>query len=297
MPTISRQGAGYLFAFGAFIIWGLYPFFWRELNEVNALEVLAHRILWSLPCAALVLFNSNHRSQLANLRSARQWLFVVFGALCISNNWFLYVWMVSEQRVQDASLGYFLSPLMGVALGVIIYKERLNFNKLLALALALTGVLYLLISTGSLPLAPLALAFTFAIYGPLRRSSGLGAVTGLLIEALLLAPAALLLLWYLYQQNGYLAFWHAGTSISLLLIIGGVLTFIPLALYAAGARRLELTSLAIYFYTVPSLIFLSALILGEQIASNKMICFAFIWLSLIVYSYGLRKPKPENDPN
>ena len=297
MSRDAAPAAGYFFAFGAYIIWGLYPFYWSQLNHVEPLEILAHRILWCLPCALPILLSRQNREQLRSLKHAKQWLFVTLSALCITNNWFLYIWMVSNERVQDASLGYFLTPLMGAVLGVVIYRERLNITKLVALAIAAAGVLYLVISNGSLPLAALALAFTFAIYGPLRRSSGLGAVTGLLMESILLSLPAVLLLAYLAQHNYQLAFANAGFSTSALLIVGGVMTFTPLAMYAAGARRLELSNLSVYFYTVPSLIFVSALALGEQISSNKLLCFACIWLSLAIYSYDLlkartRKPKP-----
>ena len=289
MNRYSVPATGYFFAFGAYLIWGLYPFFWRELNHVEPLEILAHRILWCLPCALPVLLSRQNRDQLRHLKHAKQWLFVCLSALCITNNWFLYIWMVSRERVQDASLGYFLTPLMGVVIGVVIYRERLNITKLIALAIAAAGVLYLVISNGSVPLAALALAFTFAIYGPLRRSSGLGAVSGLLMESILLSLPAVLLLTYLAQYDSGLAFANAGLSTSALLIVGGVMTFIPLAMYAAGARRLELSSLSIYFYTVPSLIFISALVIGEQISHNKLICFACIWFSLAIYSYDLLK--------
>ena len=292
MPSATFN-PGYIFAFSAYIIWGLYPFFWSELNHVASLEILAHRILWCIPCGLLVLLDPSQRRQLRSLRSRRSWMLVGLSALCICNNWFLYIWMVGAGRVQDASLGYFMTPLMGSAIGVLIYKERLDIYKSAAFVLALIGVLYLVLSNGSLPLFAITLALTFAVYGPLRVSSGLGATAGVLVEAILLSPFALFLLWYSAGQNSATAFgahdWHT----SALLVIGGAMTFIPLALYAAGAKRLELNSLSIYFYTVPSLILFSALALGEQVAVQKLVCFGFIWLGLAVYSYGLlRQPKP-----
>ena len=276
-----------------YIIWGLFPLYWALLKHVDALEVLAHRMVWSVP--VLMIFIALIKSWRTNFFSALKdkkelgWLFIT--AVLITINWGVYIVAVNYDRVVEASMGYFLSPLIHVLGGLIVFKERIAGLKLLAIMCAALGVLYYIASVDSFPWIGLVLGFSFASYGILRKKIKTTAVSGLLIETILLVPFSLGFLVYL-QLNKQAAFLNISVATDTWLILAGMVTVIPLVLFTSGARLLPMTTTGILFYITPTIQFLlGVFIFNEAIDSHQLLGFIGIWLGLVLYTVALFKPK------
>jgi chloramphenicol-sensitive protein RarD len=279
------MNSGVLFAALAYGAWGLLPIFFKQLSHVSAFEVVAHRMVWALLFLLCVLLLLKRWSWLRDLtRQPKVLAAFSVSALLLSVNWSVYVWAVQNAHVIDASLGYFILPLVNVALGYVFLKERPRRVQWLALAVAAAGVLWLTLQAGRLPWIALLLAATFGIYGLLRKLAPLGALEGLTLETLLLSPfAAGLLAWWAWHGQGALVQAHAPTMGWLLL--AGPLTAIPLLLFAAGARRIPMATLGILQYISPSLqLLVGVWLYGEVLAPVRAIGFCLIWVALVVYS-------------
>ncbi|HUG21453.1 EamA family transporter RarD [Piscinibacter sp.] len=269
----------------AYVCWGLFPLYFKQLAEVAALEVLAHRVVWSLLFLLVVL---TVRRQWAWWRQALRQPKVLgafaFSALLLSANWLTYIWAVTHGHVVDASLGYFITPLVNVLLGYTVLHERLRPLQWTAVALAGVGVLWLAVQGGELPWIALVLACTFGAYGLLRKTASLGALEGLALETMLLAPAAFALLgWGMLQGSG--SFPSADSSTNALLIGIGPVTAIPLLLFAAGARRIPLSTLGLLQYLAPSIQFVLGIwLFHEAFTPTRFVGFCLIWLALAIYS-------------
>jgi chloramphenicol-sensitive protein RarD len=277
---------GILYAAGAFIIWGLLPLYWHALDALPPLEILSHRIVWALLVTLiLVALRRTGWAWLTQaLRTPRTLLTFGLSALLLSVNWWIYIWAVNNGHVIETSLGYFINPLVNVLLGVLFLKERLRPGQAFAVAVAACGVLYLTLQLGSPPWIALSLAVSFAIYGLLRKTANLGSLDGLTLETLLLALPALGFLLFL-ESRGQGAFPHAGPAISLLLLFGGALTAAPLLLFAAGARRVTLTTMGILQYIAPSIQFLLGLTyFQEPLSTQRLVGFALVWSALLIYT-------------
>lgn len=276
---------GGVFAALAYACWGLFPLYWKALKGVSALEILAHRMAWSLVVVLLLLAV---RRQWAWLRPAlTNWRILLpytTSALLLGLNWYLYIWAVNAGFVVETSLGYFINPLVNVVLGVIFLRERLRWGQIIAVALAAFGVLYLTVSLGSLPWIALILALTFGAYGLIRKTAALDSLQGLTLETLIFFPLAFGYLLFLGTQ-GNLAFGHYGVVTTLLLAGAGVVTAIPLLLFAAGARQITMTMLGLLQYIAPTLQFgLGVFVYHEAVSTSQLIGFGFIWLALALYS-------------
>jgi chloramphenicol-sensitive protein RarD len=279
------RNKGFQYAAAAYILWGFLPVFWKSLQTVPALEILAHRMVWSLAFVALALAYKRRwdwlRPALHNKRTLLT--FLVTGAV-LSLNWFTYIWAVNAGFIVETSLGYFINPLVNVLLGVIFLGERMRGWQWTAVALAAFGVLYLTIRYGSLPWIALTLAFSFGFYGLLRKTAALEALEGLGLETAVLFFPALSYLVYL-EIAGKGAFGHAAGATSLLLVLAGVITAVPLWLFALGARRVTLVTLGLLQYIAPTIQFLiGVFIYGESFSGGQMIGFGLIWLALLLYS-------------
>jgi chloramphenicol-sensitive protein RarD len=277
---------GLVYAISSYTIWGLLPLFWRLLQDVLPGEILAHRIVWA--CVLTVGLVLAHKQWAVLWRALRQpkvlGTFAVT-ALLLSVNWFVYIWAVNNGHVVETSLGYFINPLVSVVLGMLFLNERLRIGQGLAVGLAFLGVLYLTIVYGSPPWISLILAFSFGVYGLLRKTGSLESLVGLTLETLLIAPVALAFLLYQEFTIGG-AFGHAGFATSLLLAASGIVTAVPLLLFAAGARRLTLTAVGLTQYIAPTIQFLLGITLfGEPLTPQRLIGFVLIWLALAVYSF------------
>jgi chloramphenicol-sensitive protein RarD len=281
-----RSGqSGLLAAVGAFVLWGLFPIYLKPLAGVPALEVIAHRIVW---CCLLVFAWLAVRGELGLVRAAladpvsRKRLLA--SATLISINWLIYVWAVTHEHVLDASLGYFINPLVNVLLGVAVLGERLNRAQKTAVALAAAGVLYLAVVAGRPPWIALALAASFGLYGLIRKVVAVDSVPGLATETLLLAPFAVALLAW-NEAQGVAALGHSSALVNALLVGSGLVTAIPLVLFAYGARRIPLSTVGLVQYIGPTLQFLiGVLVFHEAFSLSRGIGFAFIWIALAVYA-------------
>jgi chloramphenicol-sensitive protein RarD len=276
---------GILYAAGAYVIWGLLPLYWKSLHGVPAGQILAHRIVWSLVFVGLMLTLRRHWDWLGGaLRRPRVVLTFALSGSLLAGNWFIYIWAVNAGFIVETSLGYFINPLVNVLLGYLVLKERLRPAQWLALSIALAGVLYLTFSYGAFPWIALSLAFSFAIYGLIRKTAALNSAEGLFLEtAVLFLPALGFLL--LMETDGQGAFGHAGRATTLLLAGAGIVTSVPLLLFATAARRITLTTLGLLQYIAPTLQFLiGVLIYHEPFGPARLVGFGLIWLALILYT-------------
>ncbi|MEC7524224.1 MAG: EamA family transporter RarD [Myxococcota bacterium] len=289
----TRSGA--LMALVAYGLWGLLPIYWKLLSEVPAIEVLTHRIVWSLGFIAALLFaRSGWRRTLGFLRDRETRRVMFLSTALIATNWFIFIWAVSADRVTEASLGYYINPLLNVALARVFLGERLRPLQGVAVALAALGVAWLTFSRGALPWVSVVLAVTFALYGLVRKRAPVGAVEGLAIETGLVTPLAI----------GYLltltpAFGHLVTSDALtvsLLVGAGVITAVPLLAFAGAARRLRYSTLGMIQYVAPTLqLGCAVLLYGEAFTADHAVTFGLIWVAVLVYVVDMvrvRAPQP-----
>lgn len=277
---------GVLYAAGAYILWGLLPLYWKALQDVPPAQIVAHRLVWSLVFVGLALTARRNWGWLGGvLRRPRVLLtFAVSGTL-LTINWLTYIWGVNAGYIVETSLGYFINPLVNVMLGYLILKERLRPAQWLALAVALGGVLYLTFSYGAFPWIALTLAFSFGIYGLIRKTAVLNSGEGLFLEtAVLFLPALAFLV--LQESRGVGVLTHTDLTTTALLIGAGAATSIPLLLFAAGARRITLTTLGLLQYMAPTLQFLiGVLVYNEPFGPDRVVGFGLIWLALIIYTF------------
>jgi chloramphenicol-sensitive protein RarD len=281
-PTAS---SGLSAAIAAFLLWGLFPLYLKPLSGVSATQIMAHRIVW---CCLLVFAWLAVRGQLDAVRRALVdpaiRLRLMASASLISVNWLIYVWAVTHEHTVDASLGYFINPLLNVVLGVFVLNERLSRAQWFAVALAAIGVVYLTIFLGRPPWIALALAMSFGFYGLIRKVVAVEAVPGLATETLLLAPfATAFLLWS--QAKGVGALGHSSATVTALLLGSGLATALPLALFAFGARLIPYSTMGLLQYIGPTLQFLiGVLVFHEPFPRARAVGFAVIWAGLAVYA-------------
>lgn len=278
-----RHGIAY--AALAYSAWGLFPLYFTRLQHVAAGEVLVHRIVWSLAFVLALLAWRGRWAWLGEvLRQPRVLGAFAASALLLSCNWLTYIWAVNHGHVVDASLGYFITPLVNVALGYTVLHERPRRAQWAALALAALGVLWLTVQAGELPWIALVLAASFGAYGLLRKIAVLGALEGLALETMLLAAPALAML-VLWWGRGPASFPTPDLATNLWLVGVGPLTAVPLLLFAAGARRIPMTTLGLLQYIGPSIQFvLGVWLFGEPFGGVRLVGFALIWAALLVYS-------------
>ncbi len=277
---------GILYGIAAYTLWGFLPLYWKALQDVPAGEILANRIVWSFVFVVLLLTYKRNWRWLAPALKQRR-IIVTFTAtgLLLAINWFIYIWAVNAGYVIETSLGYFINPLVNVLLGVVFLRERLRRGQMAALALAVAGVVYLTLSYGAFPWIALTLAFTFSIYGLLRKTAPLAATEGVTLEtAVLFLPAAATMLYLTRIGSG--SFGQGDPQTTLLLLGVGVITAVPLLFFGAAARRITLTNLGLLQYIAPTLQFLLGVyVFGEAFGKEQLVGFGLIWMALIIYSF------------
>jgi chloramphenicol-sensitive protein RarD len=269
----------------AYTLWGLFPLYFRQLQGVGALEIVLHRSVWALVFLLMVLAALRRFGWLASVLGDRRQLgLFMLSAVLLSVNWLVYVWAVNHDHVIDASLGYFINPLVSVLLGFVVLRERLRALQWLAVALAAAGVLWLTLQAGQLPWIALTLAVSFGFYGLLRKTATLGALEGLALETMLLAPFAIAALaWGALRGDSAAA--HGGLTTWAWLVLAGPLTAVPLLLFASGARRLTLATLGLMQYISPTLQFaLGVWLYQEPFSAARLAGFAAIWIGLALYT-------------
>lgn len=282
----GSPGSGVLAAFFAFACWGILPVFWKALTSVDALEVLCHRITWSFAAIAPFMLLRGRLSSLAVfLRSGRNFLGLLLSGFLLAGNWFIYIWAIMSDMVVEASLGYYITPLVNILFGIVIFREKASRLVWLAIGIAALAVLYRVLNLGHLPYVPLGLAFSFALYGLLRKVLVVEALPGLFVETLAVLPlAAGYLVWQAGLGNS--AFFRHDPAIDALLVGTGLITTIPLLCFAYGARRIRMTTLGILQYTTPScILLLGILAYGEPFTTETAVTFALIWTALGLYTW------------
>ncbi|MCL3779842.1 EamA family transporter RarD [Prolixibacteraceae bacterium JC049] len=289
MELANETKRGYGYTVIAFLSWGVLPIYWKWLKEIPAWEILAHRIFWSFVFVVLILI---YRKKL----KLKQWLSdkkamkaLVVTALLVGSNWGVYIYAVNADRIVEASLGYYITPLVNVALGMLLLNEKLDRLKMVALILAALAVVYLTIDYGKFPWLSIYLAFSFGFYGLLKKTSGVEAMPALAVETLILTPLAIVFIgmqWF--NDSG--ALFTSSLNTHLLLIGTGVVTTLPLLWFGLGAQRIPLSSVGFIQYIGPSLMLLIGIVLyKEPFRYEQIIAFSLIWLALGFYSYSMIK--------
>lgn len=279
------KNKGVLFALAAYILWGFFPLYFKAIQQVSALQILAHRIAWGFVFTlAVVLVLRQWKEFRASVFNRRTFLIYAGASVVLGINWFTYVWAVITNHVVESSLGYFINPIVSVLLGVIFLRERLRTFQWVAISMVTAGVVYLTITFGQLPWISLVLAVTFGFYGLLKKIAPLGALHGITLEtAVLTIPSLVYLL--IVNANGTGTFGHSTPLLDFLLVLSGPVTAIPLLLFATGARRIPLTTIGLLQYIAPTLQFLlGVLVFHEPFDQTRLIGFMIIWLALVLFS-------------
>jgi chloramphenicol-sensitive protein RarD len=276
---------GILYGIGAYVLWGFFPIYWKFLHNVPALQVIGHRIGWSF---ILLLAYILLTKQWSGFRSvAFRWKTVgiySIAAVLLSFNWLIYVWGVNEGFIVETSLGYFINPLLSVLLGVLFLRERLRPMQWIPVGLATVGVVYLAFSYGRLPWIALSLAFTFGFYGFVKKLSPLGSLYGLTLETAIVFPVALAYIVFVgFDGSG--AFLRHGTQVDLFLIGAGLVTTIPLLMFASAAKQIPLTVVGLLQYIAPTLQFLiGVFVYKEPFDFSRLIGFGLVWVALVIFA-------------
>ncbi len=281
----SRQESlsGVLYASSAFLIWGLSPIYWKVLRNLPAFEIIMHRVIWSFVFLFFVLvFNRHWNEFLAVIKKPRAFLVLLFTTILLGFNWFIYIWAINNEYILQASLGYFINPLINVLLGMVFLRERLRPLQTVSLILAGIAILYLTFHYGEFPWIALSLAFAFGFYGLIRKVAPVSSLVGLFIEMLLLSGPALAYIVFL-NNKGIGALFHISIKIDLFLMGAAFLTAFPLLLFTLGARRLNLSTVGFLQYIAPSCMFLLGVFLYNEPLSGTQV-FVLVWTALAIYS-------------
>ena len=290
-PQHTDTAAGLVYALMAYGLWGFLPLYMKLLSHISPAEIVAHRVIWSIPIAAVVLMVTRRTRDLATaLRSPRTLALAGLTAGLVAVNWSVYVWAITSGRALDASLGYYINPIFSVLLGAVILREKLDGLQKLSVAIAAVAVAILTVASGTVPIAALALTVSWGFYALLKRSLAIGPNQGFMLEVLILSPLALgYVVWHGVQGTGQFV---GNVSDTFLLLGCGAVTAVPLIFYANGAKGLRLTTIAMLQYIAPTMIFLIAVFdFGEPFGTARMIAFPLIWLSLAVFSFSLLKSR------
>jgi len=286
-PSKSGQESlsGVMCAASAFLIWGLSPMYWKVLRQIPALEIIMHRVIWSFLFLIILLVFLRHGNEFtAALKKPRTFAILIPTTILLGCNWFIYIWAVNNDHVLQASLGYFINPLINILLGMIFLRERLRRLQTVSLILAFVSVLYLTFQYGEFPWIALSLAFAFGFYGLIRKVAPISALVGLSVEMLLLSGPALGYILFLYIR-GVGAIFHISVRIDLFLMGTAFLTAFPLLLFTLGTKRLHLSTVGFLQYIAPTSMFLLGVFLyNEPLSSAQIFAFVLIWIALFIYS-------------
>ncbi len=289
--SVKTTPNGLICALTAFLIWGIFPLYFKELSDYSASEVIVHRIIWTFVVLLFVMIVGRRTQWLAMMRQHPRWLaFAFLASLLIASNWLIYVWAVAHNQILEASLGYFINPLFGVLLSVILFGECLRTFQKIAVALATAAILIQILWLGGLSWISLLLPLSFGIYGVIQRQTPFNAIDGLFLETLLLVPLCLGWLLTTDVKSSHLDFWFSYDI--WLLTLAGPITLIPLLLYNQATRWVAFNTLSFLNYLTPSIVFLLAIFYyHEGFDIKKLLVFSLIWLGLIIYSIDLIKHK------
>jgi len=284
---LSDSRLGQIYAIFAFLFWGgISPIYFKEVSSVEPLEVLIYRVLFSvLTLLPFLFFKKELQSFLVTIKDITKLKYLFFSTMFASVNWLIFIWAISNNQILEASLGYYINPLVNVLLGFLFLNERMTRNQNIAIGIALLAVLYQFIALGYIPIISLALAITFGLYGFVRKKVNLGSIVGLLIEVIIVLPFALAYLVYLLNNGGIAFIQNSGTYVSFMLTLSGLITVIPLLLFNGAATRMKLATLGFFQYIGPTVALLIAIfVYNEEFNMDKLITFSLIWVALAVFS-------------
>jgi chloramphenicol-sensitive protein RarD len=286
---LNRNGSGIAYGVGAYVIWGLLPIYWRWLDRASAFEILAHRAIWSLLfCFIFLAYQKQLRTTFALLKNPRTFSFLALTSLLLSANWAIYIWSVSVDRVVEAALGYYITPLVAVTFGVLVLKEKLRKLQIVSVSLATIGVVILTVAYGHIPLIALGLAVSWGSYSLIKKQLNAGALETLSVETLVAFIPNFAFLFYLINKNE--AQFGQDLGFSLALFSAGLFTVIPLLMFNAATTRLPLTVTGLLQYITPSIMFLVGIVIfHEPLPVSKIIGFIFIWIALTFLGTDLVK--------
>jgi chloramphenicol-sensitive protein RarD len=287
---MSSARKGYLFAISAYLCWGFLPLYWKLLRPMGALEILAHRLLWSCLIMLVVISIARGWRRIADIvRQPRKLALITLAAMLIAVNWGAYIYGVNTDRVVETSLGYFINPLVTVLLGVLVLGERLRSAQWVAIGVGAVAVAVLTVDYGHVPFLALMLAASFGLYGLVKKSLGVRATDGLLVEAGVLAVPALVFVWFL-GARGEATFGHVSPLHTVLVVAAGAVTVIPLLFFAGAANRVPLSAIGLLQYLAPILqLVIGVLIFHEPMPTGRLVGFALVWLALGVFTWdGIR---------
>ena len=293
---MNENRLGQVYAILAFLFWGaIAPIYFKEVSSVEPLEVLIHRIFWSFIILIPLLFITKQVDIFKIIiKDSRKLKYLALTTFFISLNWLVFIWAVTNEKIMETALGYYINPLVSVFLGYVFFGERMTRYQNLAIFIAFLAVLYQLISLGSLPIVSLTLALSFAFYGMIRKKINIGSIVGLFVETLILMPFALIGIYYL-MINDKISFLNSSEYISIMLALGGLITIIPLLLFNGAATRMKLSTLGFFQYIGPTCAFLLAIfVYNEEFNSDKLITFSLIWLALVIFSLDSFNTKSKN---
>lgn len=295
-PAVITTKRGIITALTAFFIWGAFPLYFKQLAMYDAVEIIGHRIVWTFVCLLVILTVTKRWGWIDTLKQQPKWLLIsLVSSLIITTNWLTYVWAVTHDMILEASLGYFIGPLVGVALSMVLFKERLRTLQWVAIGFALLSVVIQVVTLGSLPWVSLILAVSFSTYGTIQRQTPLAALDAMFVETAMLVPACVWWFWQAGVASSHLDFWFS-SSIWLLMLAGPV-TLIPLLLFNKSTKQVAYSILSFMNYLTPTFIFLLAVLYyHEPFDTKRLAVFGLIWFGLLLFSIDLWRHRPRKNP-
>lgn len=283
----SERTSGVLYAVAAYILWGILPIYWKLIDSVFSIEILSHRILWAFVFTMGIIATTREWKALKLImKDKQQMMYIFMASILIAFNWGLYIWAVNSDKIVDASLGYYINPLFAVVLGMLVFKEKLNYWQVGALLIAGMGVMIKTLQYGKIPLVSLGLAVSFGLYGMMKKFIQGNSIVGLTIETTMLVPIAGIYIG-VRQMSGVGAFGREPLGVILLLIGAGIVTAVPLLLFSSGAKRLPLSILGFTQYISPTIsLLIGIFVFHEVFTTVDMMSFGLIWLALAIYSFS-----------
>jgi chloramphenicol-sensitive protein RarD len=292
MKNLSNEQLGIFYAVSAFFFWGTIPIYFKQVSSVEPFEVLIHRIIWSVIVLVILLYFTKQFTEVKKiLKDFTQLKYLLLSSFFVSLNWLVFIYAISVDKILETSLGYFINPLVFILMGYLFFNEKMNSTQKIAVAIAGFAIMIQIVSFGSIPIIALALAFSFVLYGMVRKKINVSSIPGLFLETLLLFPIALTYLIYLILNDSS-ALLGNDSYVSFMLILAGIITVLPLLWFNAAVTRLQLTSIGILQYIGPSVSFLIAIyIYNEPFTLEKVVTFSLIWIALAIFSYDVLKKK------
>lgn len=283
----NEKTAGVIYAVCAYTLWGILPIYWKLINSVFSIEILSNRIAWAFVFTIVIIAVTKQWDELKGIaKDRKQMVYIFIAAILITINWGLYIWTVNSDKIVDASLGFYINPLLAAALGVLIFKEKLSYWAGAGLIIASIGVIIKTVQYGKIPWISLGLAISFGLYGAIKKSVKASSIVGLTLETAMITPVAAAYL-VSRQVGGVSAFQTEGPLVILLLIGAGVVTAVPLLLFASGARRLPLSLIGFTQYISPTIsLLIGIFVYHEGFTTVDLIAFCFIWAALAIYSFS-----------